>query len=610
MFKGAYLGKLLRINLTTREYRGEDVNPDELKMLLGGRGLAAGYYFHEIGAELNPFDPENRVIFFTGPLTGLPLPSTTKFQLATKSPETGMYLCSNSGGSLGPQLKRCGYDGLIVEGRSERWCYLAIRDDRVTFADAEPWLGYDSPSTLEAIRDAMDDRLASVLSIGPAAERLVRLSCINVDSRAFGRGGAGAVLGSKRLKGIGIRGSGRIPVADPARIDSIRREATATLKQTRADHTRFGTPQYIEVINELGCMPTRNFQTAYFEQGDKIDAFAMVDHYLEKNYACYRCPVACGKICLVKQGPFAGAHARTEFESIGLLGPNCGVSDFAAIVKANQLCDQLGLDTMSAGHAVALTMELFERGLIGTDYTRGIEARFGSAEALVALIGLIGERKGIGDLLAEGMDFVKSAKPEWADYILEVKGLPLAAYDPRGFHGNGLTYGTSSRGACHNVGGWTIRAELQSGRYDRFALEGKGELVRSIQDNRAYVDSLGICTVVRGSLGFSDIPKGEVLEAATGYGFTPKLMEIGSRIYTMERLILNREGIDRSSDYLPRRISEQPLPSGPTEGRILTRQMYDTMLDEYYRVRGWDQAGKPTRATLETLDLPRRLKMD
>ena len=186
MFKGAYLGKLLRINLTTREYRGEDVNPDELKMLLGGRGLAAGYYFHEIGAELNPFDPENRVIFFTGPLTGLPLPSTTKFQLATKSPETGMYLCSNSGGSLGPQLKRCGYDGLIVEGRSERWCYLAIRDDRVTFADAEPWLGYDSPSTLEAIRDAMDDRLASALSIGPAAERLVRLSCINVDSRAFG----------------------------------------------------------------------------------------------------------------------------------------------------------------------------------------------------------------------------------------------------------------------------------------------------------------------------------------------------------------------------------------------------------------------------------------
>jgi len=265
---------------------------------------------------------------------------------------------------------------------------------------------------------------------------------------------------------------------------------------------------------------------------------------------------------------------------------------------------------MSAGHAVALTMELFERGLIGTDDTRGIEARFGSAESLVALIGLIGERKGIGDLLAEGMDFVKSAKPEWADYILEVKGLPLAAYDPRGFHGNGLTYGTSRRGACHNVGGWTIRAELQSGRYDRFALEGKGELVRSIQDNRAYVDSLGICTVVRGSLGFSDIPKGEVLEAATGYGFTPKLMEIGSRIYTMERLILNREGIDRSSDYLPRRISEQPLPSGPTEGRILTRQMSDTMLDEYYRVRGWDQAGKPTRATLETLDLPRRLKMD
>ena len=251
-------------------------------------------------------------------------------------------------------------------------------------------------------------------------------------------------------------------------------------------------------------MPTRNFQTAFFEDCDKIDAHAMVENYLQKNYACYRCTVACGKMCVVKDGPYAGARARTEFETVGLLGPNCGISDFGAIVKANQLCDELGLDTMSAGNAVALTMELYEKGLITKTDTMGIDARFGNPEALLGIIELIAARSGIGDLLAEGMYGVKRARPEWKRFILDVKGMPFAAYDPRGFTGNALTNGTSNRGACHNVGGWTIRAELQSGKYDRYALEGKGALVKAAQDSRAYVDSIGMCTVVRGAFGFSE----------------------------------------------------------------------------------------------------------
>lgn len=603
MFQGAYLGKLLRINLSDRKYRIENIPEKDLQELLGGRGISARYYYNEIGPDVQPLDEANKLIFFTGPLTGLPLPSTTKFQLATKSPETRMYLCSNSGGDFGPHLKRCGFDGLIIEGKAPEWTYVTIRDGEVGFGDARPWEGYSSNRTLEALRRAFGNPKAAALGIGPAGERLVRISYINVDSRAFGRGGPGAVMGSKKLKGIVVMGSGRIPVVDGATLEEIRRGAIKELKITRANHTRFGTAQYIEVINELGCMPARNFQTAYFEEADGVDGHAMRERYWEKNYACYRCPVACGKVCVVREGPHSGARARTEYETVALLGPNCGISDFGAIVKANQQCDEIGLDTMSTGNAVALTMELFERGLITKEDTAGIEARFGSPVALLGLIELIGERKAIGHLLAEGMYHVKQVKPEWRPYILEVKGLPFAAYDPRGFYGNGLTYGTSSRGACHNVGGWTIRAELQSGEYDRFAVKGKGRLVKTIQDNRAYIDSLGICTVVRGALGFSDNPTGGVMNAAAGYDFTPELMDIGARIYTLERLILNREGIRRKDDRLPERITRKAIPSGPTRGRILTQEMYEVMLEEYYQARGWDRDGVPEEKTLEMLGL-------
>ena len=613
-FSGGYLGKILRVDLATRQHHSEVIDERDFELLLGARGVAARMYYEEIGADTGPFDPDNKIILMTGPLTGVNLPSTTKIQLATKSPETRLYLCSNSGGDFGPLLKRCGYDGLVVEGQADDWTYMLIKgnadtgDIDVRYGDARPWLGLTTNETLGQLKQLCGPRCAA-LSIGPAAERLVRISYVNVDTRAIGRGGAGAVFGAKKLKGIGIIGTGEIPVADPDRIAQIRRAAIENLRETRANHTRYGTPQYIEVINELGCMPTRNFQTTYFEGADKIDAQAMREGYWARNYGCYRCPVACGKVCQVNEGPFAGARARTEYETVGLLGPNCGVDDFGAIVAANELCDEIGVDTISAGNAVAMIMELYERGLITDRNTDGIEARFGNTEALLGLIRLIGERRAIGDLFAEGMAHVAEVHPEWSRYILAVKGMPFAAYDPRGFYGNGLTYGTSNRGACHNVGGWTIRAELQSGEYDRFALEGKGKLVKTIQDNRAYVDSLGMCTVVRSSMGFRDEPWGDVLHAVTGHDFTPELMDIGARIYTLERMILNREGVRRKDDLLPKRITREAVPSGPSEGRILTEEMYDVMLDEYYAERGWDADGVPTPETINRLGLDELLAL-
>ncbi|MCP4374896.1 MAG: aldehyde ferredoxin oxidoreductase family protein, partial [bacterium] len=603
MFTGGYLGKVLRINLTSRQTSVEELKESEIELLLGGRGIAARMYYDEIPAETKAFDEGNKLFFVTGPMTGVALPSTTKFQLATKGSETEHYLCSNCGGVFGPHLKKCGYDALIIEGRANDWTYLTIDDGEVKFCDAAEMLGMSTTATQGALHDIIGDKNAGTMTIGPSAERLVRLSYIGVDSRAFGRGGPGAVMGSKKLKGIVIKGTGSVPVSDSGRITEIRKAALAELRTSRADHTRLGTMQYIKKLNDLGCMPTRNFQTSHFEDCEPVEAEAMKADYYVKNYACYRCPVACGKVCEVKDGPYAGARARTEFETVGLFGPCCGVSDFGAIVAANQLSDEIGVDTISIGNAVSLTMELFERGLITTEDTDGIEANFGSGEALIEIIRLVAERRGIGDLLAEGMAEVARRKPEWSRYVMHVKGMPFAAYDPRGFYGNALTKGTSSRGACHNVGGWSIRAELLSGDHDRFALKGKGPLIMSIQDNRAYVDSLGVCTVVRGSMAFSASPAGDTMEAVTGHSFTPKLLEIGERIYSLERMILNREGVRRADDMLPERIFKEAIPSGPCKGRSLTQEQYDTMLDEYYHARGWDSDGIVTPETRERLGL-------
>ena len=604
MFRGGYLGKVLRVDLSSREYREEELQEKDLLHFLGGRGLGALYYYRELGPSVEPLSAENKLFFFTGPLTGVPLPSTTKFELVTRSPETGRYFCSNSSGEFGPQLKFCGYDGLIIEGRTAEPTYLVLRDRELSFGNAQPLQGLKTSQVRKELLAITGLEKASTLCPGPAAERHVHFANIQVDgTRAFGRGGTGAVMAAKNLKGMVIHGTGKIPLADPARVREISVAAIRQLRQTRAGHTRYGTAQYTEVLNELGCYPTRNFQTSFFEDAQTIYAEYMREHYWVRDYACYRCPVACGKICEVKEGPFAGARSRPEYETIGLLGGSCGVKDFAAIIAANELCDEYGIDTMSTGAAVALAMELFERGLITTKDTGGLEVRFGDGPAMVEMIKLIGERRHIGDLLAEGMAEIAQRKPEWQPYILAVKGLPLAAYDPRGFHGMGLSYGTSSRGACHNVGGWTIRDELQSGKYDRYALVGKGKLVKNLQDTRAYLDSIGLCTVVRGSLGFADSAKGDTLLAVTGYDFTPELMTIGERIYTLERLNLVREGVRHKDDLLPDRIMKEAVPTGPAQGRILTQEMYETMLGEYYALRGWDTEGIPAPQTLHRLGL-------
>jgi aldehyde:ferredoxin oxidoreductase len=603
MFSGGYTGKLLRVDLSKKTFRQEDVPDEYYRSLLGGRGVAAKYYYDEIGPDVKPLSAENKLIFMNGPLTGAPVYSSTKFQLATRSPLTGQYLCSNSSGFAGPQLKFAGYDGLIIEGRSEKPVYIVIRDKQVEFHDAAGIWGNTTFEVDKYIKEKHEDRQFGVMSIGPAGENVVSYACIQVDGRSFGRGGGGAVMGWKNLKCIAVRGTGKLPLANET---ALKEFITANLKACRdgkAGHTKFGTAQYTEVINNLGCYSVKNFQTGELENAQGIYAGELVSKYKIKNGACYRCPVACGQVCEVREGPFKGAVSDPEYETIGAFGGQTCVTDMAAIIAANEICDELGMDTMQAGTAIGFAMELYERGLITREDTGGLDLRFGNGEAMVAMLPKIARKEGLGAVLAKSFYELADEHPDWAKYMLHVKGMAYAAYEPRGFYGMGLAYGTSSRGACHNVGGWTIRDELTSGKYDRFALAGKGKMVKDIQDTRAYIDSLGICTVVRGSMGFSDAPHGKILEYVTGYDFTPDLMPLGERVYTLERLILRREGVSRKDDYLPDRTMTEKLPSGMAKDKVLTREMYDVMLDEYYALRGWDHEGNPTKDAIQSQGL-------
>jgi aldehyde:ferredoxin oxidoreductase len=602
VFSGGYQGKYLRINLTNQTIKEEKINSEWQRKFLGGRGLAARFYFAEIANHIEPFSADNKLILFTGPLTGTSGPATTKIGLATKSPETRQYLCSNGGGFFGPHLKKSGYDGLIIEGKATKPVYILIEDNQIKIEKGENLWGKTTKEVNKILKEKVG-REDQVLSCGPAAEHRVRLSCIQIGERSMGRGGAGAVMASKNLKAIAVKGTGEIAVSEPNKFKEVAKEATAYVRKTKASHTEYGTAQYTAIMNELGCYPTRNFQTGVFEGINTITAEYMKKNFFIKNQACFHCPVACSQLCEVKEGPFKGAKSDPEYESIGTLGGVCGVSDFAAIIKANEICDELGIDTMSVGVIIGFAMELFERGYLTKKDTGGLELKFGNGMAMVKMIEKIANREDIGDLLAEGMLGIAEKMPEMQKYMMQVKGLPLAAYDPRGFYGNALTYGTSSRGACHNVGGWSIRDELLSGEYDRFAVKGKGKLIKSIQDVRGYIDSLGICTVVRSGYGFTDKPHGQVLEYLTGYDFTPELMTIGERVYNLERLIINREGRFRKDDLIPERFRTEKMPEGQAKGRVVSDEIYNTMLDEYYEVRGWDREGRPTKERLHKLNL-------
>ena len=592
MFKGGITGKLLRVNLTNRSYKTEEIKSELNEQLLGGRGVAAKYYYDEIGPEVDSLSAENKLIFMTGPLTGTPVYASTKFQVATRSPSTNNYCCANSSGNFGPHLKFSGFDGLIIEGKSEKPVYVTIFDDKVEFLDAGELWGKTTGETDKLLREKYDEKKLSVMSIGPGGENIVKYACIQVDTRSFGRGGAGAVMGYKNLKAVTIKGTNKLPLAEPEKLKDYIQSNMKKTRESKAGHTKYGTAQYTEVINEFGCYPNDSFTKGYMHNAEPIYATTMVKEFKKKNAACFSCPIACSQVCEVKDGPFKGAVSDPEFETVGSFGGQCGVRNFGPIIAACELADEYSLDAMQVGTVIAAAMEMYEDGLLTKEDTGGIELKFGNGEGMVEFVKKIAYREGkLANFLANSYFEMIEERPETEKYFAHTKGMAFAAYDPRGFYGMALAYGTSSRGACHNVGGWTIRDELTDPKMDRFAFEGKGQLVKSIQDTRAYVDSVGVCTVVRSGLGFTDKPFDNVLEMVTGYEFTPRLMEIAELVYDLERLILNREGITKENDFLPDRFYEEALPEGDAAGKILAREKYETMLGEYYAARKWDSNG-------------------
>ncbi|MER3417261.1 MAG: aldehyde ferredoxin oxidoreductase [Gemmataceae bacterium] len=606
-----WTGKLLRVNLTHGQWRIEDIPVTWLQDYIGGRGVADRYMWEEVPGHVDPLGPENKLLFATGPLTGTPAPCGARYMVVTKGALTGAITTSNSGGHWGPELRFAGYDLLLVEGRADRPVYLFVYDDRVSIRDARGFWGKTVWETEEGIREELGLPTVRVACIGPAGEKLVRFACIMNDKhRAAGRSGVGAVMGSKNLKAIAVRGTRGIRIARP---DEFMR-AVWTMRRhleespARKEMTELGTASTIDLTNAFGGCPTRNFAAGQFEYADRLNGHAIRTTRMITNKACFACTIACGRVTRLPGSAadkyLVTTHPRNwriagegpEYEGAWALGADTGVGDLDAVIKANWLCNDLGMDPISMGATLAAAMELYERGILD-DRITGMPLRFGSAEALVRMVEATGYREGFGHELAEGA-WRMAQKFGHPEVFMGVKGQEFPAYDPRGFQGMGIAYATCNRGACH-LRAWTPGWE-SSGQVDPHTPIGKAEWVANEQNRSTAHDSSGLCLFTLGT--------GAPLEdtvactaAATGVPYTlADFVRAGERTWNLERLWNLRAGFSSRDDSLPDRLLKTPHQSGPAKGVVVR---LDQMLPVYYRVRGWDEHGVPLRPKLEELGL-------
>ncbi|CDF57644.1 aldehyde ferredoxin oxidoreductase family protein [Thermobrachium celere] len=595
-----YRGKILRVNLTTGEIKKEILDMELAKKYIGGRGLATKLYYDEVGANVEPFDENNKLLIVTGPLTGTAAPTGGRYMVVTKSPLTGTIACSNSGGFFGAELKSAGYDVIIIEGKAKSPVYISIEDDSVEIKDASHLWGRVVSETTDELKKVSKEK-AKVLCIGPAGEKLSKIAAvINDYDRAAGRSGVGAVMGSKNLKAIVVKGTGKVDIHDEDNLKQVVQDCIKKIRDngvTGQGLPTYGTAVLVNIINENGVFPTNNFKEAYFEKADNISGETMTDKYLVRKNPCYRCPIACGR--WVKIEPLNMEAGGPEYETLWAFGADCGVDDIQAIFVANHLCNEYGLDTISAGATIAAAMELYEKGLIKDDEIEGTPLKFGNKDAIIEWTKKMGLREGLGDKLAEGS--YRLCKMYGAPELsMSVKKQELPAYDPRAIQGHGLEYATSNRGGCH-VRGYMISPEILSlpEKLDRHSLENKAEWVKIFQDLTAVIDSLGLCLFTSFALGAEDYAK--LLNAACGFDYDKdSILEAGDRIYTLERMFNLEAGIDPSEDTLPKRLLEEPIPEGPSKGHV---NRLSELLPKYYEVRGWDEKGVPTKEKLQKLGL-------
>jgi aldehyde:ferredoxin oxidoreductase len=593
----AYAGTTVRVDLSRGRITKETIDLRLARAFIGGRGLGTKILSDEINPKVDPLASANKLILATGPLTGTSAPTGGRWMAITKGALTGAVACSNAGGDFGPELKYAGYDMIIVEGVAKQSAMLVIDDDSVELRSAHKLWG----KSVHATEDLLHEQLGrdfKCASIGPAGERLVRFASImNDKNRAAGRSGVGAVMGSKKLKAIAVRGSGGVAVADSKRFRAVCLDALKKLEGTE-NLRNYGTAALVNVINEHGVLPTRNFQSGQFEGAEAISGETIAERILIRNRACFGCPIACGRVTAVKNGKHAGSGEGPEYESIWALGADVGIDNLAAATKANYICNELGMDPITAGATVACAMELYEKGAI-TEKQAGCKLSFGNSDALVDLMTKIGYRRGFGNVLAEGGARVarKFGKPE---LFMGAKKQEFPAYDARGAVGMGLQYATSNRGGCH-VRGYMVAREILDGerKMNPFTPRGKAAATIAIQDLTAALDSSGICLFTTFAIGETELLA--MLKAATGFDYDlNEMLRSGERIWNLERLFNQRAGLSRKDDTLPKRMLAEPMPAGPAKGKTVP---LGKMLPEYYRLRGWDAEGRPTRKKLASLGL-------
>ena len=602
------MGKILRVDLSRMKIKEEALEHGLLERFIGGKGLGAWILYKELRPGIEPLGPENKIVLATGPLTGTMAPMCAgKYVIVTKSPLTGIFNDTYSGGFFGPRLKFAGYDVIVINGRSDKPVYLLINDGQTEIRDATHLWGKTTHETEKIIKEEVGDGKTSVASIGPAGENMVRFACITNDfGRQAGRGGAGAVFGSKNLKAIAVRGEKKVEIAKPHEFDEAVKEIREVIKKSPGLEwgPTFGTPAFVSVAQAMGGWPVKDWDTGYFEFTECISGELLKEKFVVRNSACYMCPIGCGKIVEIKEGPYAGTLLEgPEYESIASLGANCMIRNLEAIAYANLLCDQYGMDTISTGVVIGFAMDLYERGIVSKEDTNGMELRFGDEKALIETIKNIAYRKGFGNILAEGTRKASEIIGRGASYYdVSVKGLELPAWDPRAFWGHALSYAISDRGGCHLHAG-ALGAEL-AGKVDRFTIDGKAKIVWQTETEMAAADTLIYCLfAIYAPVTLEHYVK--LLTSATGMEIDErKFLLVGERILNLTRAFNVREGITRKDDSLPKRLMEKGHTSGPSKDKFLTKDALNKMLDEYYELREWDKKkGVPTRQKLEELEL-------
>ncbi|RLF53271.1 MAG: aldehyde ferredoxin oxidoreductase [Thermoplasmata archaeon] len=604
---GGYTEKILVIDLEKQKINVEKTNLDDAKLFIGAKGLGAKYLIDHLPKGTDPLSPGNILIFTTGPLTGTHAQTSGRGTVVTKSPLTGLFVDSHFGGVFAAEMKKAGWDFIVVKNKAEKPVYIVIKDDNVEFKDASKLWGKECLETHNFLQKTEGKMKTAV--IGPAGENLVKIACITFDGhRHAGRGGTGAVMGSKNLKAITVSGTKKIPLHNEK---AFNEKAKEVLKQIQENsfipiRRKYGTPYWVQIINSEGFIPTRNYTEGYFEYGEEINAETMQQRIVDSGGACYNCVIACWNKSSIKQGPFKGTSLiGPEYETIALMGSNLGLESIEDVAYVCDRCNELGMDTISMGGILGFTIEAYNKGIITKRDLDGIEIGWGKPVELSKLMEAIAYRKNkTTRLLGEGIK-TASETLNAEDFAVHCKGMDLPGYDPRGVFGMGLAYATSDRGACHQRA-WTVRAELNDPELDRFSFEKKAKIVKEVQDERAAFFSLVLCD-------FAPISEEHCVEMwnlATGFDHNVEsYLKCGERIWNLIRVFNLREGLPPGSDKLPPRLFKEPFTKGPAKGILLNEKDFENSLQEYYTLRGWDEKGVPTIEKLKELNLENYSKM-